>query len=618
MNAEWLAAARAALGIDQLALIVFDACLPPGGAPDLGVGSPYGEGAREFFEFGGAQGFNAIQFGPQGWMSEANASPYDGASFSRNPMSLCWDLSDTWPELCLGADEVATVLSGAPAPGDSHHARAHRIATRLGQRVHERFRKLRVGRVAKHELVTEFEEFCGREADWLVTDGLYVALMAEHGGQDYQHWPASEACLFADAAPTARGTRLELSLADSAALYFERLRSRFAHELEQHALSQFLLARQHASLLTWAHASGLELYGDLQTGTSRMDSWQYASLFLPGYRLGAPPSRTNPEGQPWGYPVFRPELLERAGANPGPALCLQRRRAERMFENYDRVRLDHPHALVCPWVYSATTDAVRAVQEGARLYSSPADPRHPELAAYSIVTQDDIDPGELPYADKRIRRLSPVEVERFARVFDGIVACAGPRGSARLLCEVLSTEPVELRAVRLRHGLGCFRVTQKADVRNPSDRYASENAREEDWILMGNHDTPTIWGAIRRWQQQGTLADHADYLAHRLAPADVEREPMARRLREDAGELATAQLADALHSAARHVLVSSGDLLGLLEPYNVPGVVSSSNWSQRISPDFAREHADAAARGSALSVPRALQMALAARNIALA
>jgi 4-alpha-glucanotransferase len=552
-------------------------------------------------------------------MSEVNASPYDGASFSRNPMSLCWDLVDTWPELCLGADEVATVLSGAPTAGDSHHARAHRIATSLAQRVHERFRRLLAERAKKHELVVEFEAFCQREADWLVADGLYVALSSVHDGRDFQHWPVQlpDAYLFADAVPTTRGSRLELALAEPVAAQLERLRSRFAVQLEQHALSQFLLARQHARLLDWAHATGLELYGDLQTGTSRMDSWHYASLFLPGYRLGAPPSRTNPEGQPWGYPVFRPELLERVAANPGPALCLQRRRAERMFENYDRVRLDHPHALVCPWVYRDTADAVQAVQEGARLYSSPADPRHPELAPYSIVTGDNIDPGELPYADKRLRRLSPAEVERFARVFDAIVECAGPRGSARLLCEVLSTEPAELRAVRSRHGLGCFRVTQKADVRNPNDRYASENAREEDWMLMGNHDTPTIWGAIRRWQQQGTLGDRADYLAHRLAPTQTEREPMAALLRQDEGELAAAQLADALHSNARHVLVSFGDLLGFPRPYNVPGVVSPSNWSQRISPDFSREHADATARGRALSVPRALEMALAARNITL-
>jgi 4-alpha-glucanotransferase len=160
-------------------------------------------------------------------------------------------------------------------------------------------------------------------------------------------------------------------------------------------------------------------------------------------------------------------------------------------------------------------------------------------------------------------------------------------------------------------------VTQKARVRDSSDRYLSRNARPEDWVLIGNHDTPTIWGAIRRWQADGTLVERCDYLAANLSPRDDERETLARRLREDVGELATAQLADALVSPAKHVLVSFGDLLGFEEPYNVPGVVGPENWSQRMGHDFARDHAEAVAQGRALSVPHALRMALRAKNIDL-
>src|SRR5690606_40926753 len=51
---------------------------------------------------------------------------------------------------------------------------------------------------------------------------------------------------------------------------------------------------------------GLALYGDLQVGYSDADTWRHMGVFLRGYLLGAPPSRTNPEGQPWGYPVLDP------------------------------------------------------------------------------------------------------------------------------------------------------------------------------------------------------------------------------------------------------------------------------------------------------------------------
>jgi 4-alpha-glucanotransferase len=52
--------------------------------------------------------------------------------------------------------------------------------------------------------------------------------------------------------------------------------------------------------------AGLKLYGDLQIGISAKDAWAYQGLFLDNYLMGAPPSRTNPEGQPWNYPVLDP------------------------------------------------------------------------------------------------------------------------------------------------------------------------------------------------------------------------------------------------------------------------------------------------------------------------
>lgn len=614
------------LGVDQLALIVFDACLPPGGV-DIGVGSPYGSAGRDFFTFAAEQGFNAMQFGPQGWLSEVNASPYDGASFSRNPLSLSWDLADGWDELAPSREEIdaAHELGAAVEPRlqpaarscSPSHAAAHRTATALERRVHSRYRERDAAGTLSPSLQAEFDAFREHNADWLRPDALFIALTERYGGQDFEHWSdARDRDLFSRARPGCGPQGLRLTLEGERAAHLASLEARFAAELERHALVQFLHARQHTALLRWAQGQGVELYGDLQAGTSRLDCWHYGSLFLPGYRMGAPPSRTNPEGQPWGYPVLHPFLLWDDAGAPGPAQALVRARAERMFSSYDRVRIDHPHALVCPWVYRGDEEPAAAVRQGARLFSTPIDPAHPTLHEFSLVTARDLDPSVAPYADGRIRRLSPETIARFSRLLDSVMELAGPRGSKRLLCEVLSTEPAELRAARNRHGLGAFRVTQKADVRNPADTYLSVNARPEDWILMGNHDTPTIWGAMERWQRDGSLADRCDYLAARLTPGGSGSEALARRLREEPGELATAQLADALASPARHVLVSFGDLLGLAQPYNVPGEVDGGNWSQRIAPGFRSQHARAVVDGRALSVPRALELALNACGIA--
>src|SRR4029078_13539420 len=85
----------------------------------------------------------------------------------------------------------------------------------------------------------------------------------------------------------------------------------------------------------------------------------------------------------------------------GPALELTRARLDKMFAEYDGVRIDHPHALVCPWVYRADTpDPHAEVGRGARLFDSPD---HPALARFAIARKDQLprDPRVARPADDR-------------------------------------------------------------------------------------------------------------------------------------------------------------------------------------------------------------------------
>src|SRR5439155_13974404 len=117
-----------------------------------------------------------------------------------------------------------------------------------------------------------------------------------------------------------------------------------ARAIDRYAFGQLLAHDEHARVRREAQHHGLALHGDLQVGYSDADTWAYAAAFLAGYRIGAPPSRTNPDGQPWGYPVLDP------GCN-GHAHDLIRARADKMFADYDGLRIDHPHGLVCSWGY---------------------------------------------------------------------------------------------------------------------------------------------------------------------------------------------------------------------------------------------------------------------------
>jgi 4-alpha-glucanotransferase len=381
---------------------------------------------------------------------------------------------------------------------------------------------------------------------------------------------------------------------------------------DQYRFVQWLAHKQHDELRAWLPRLGLSLWGDLQIGVSWRDRQTLAPLFLDGYAMGAPPSRTNPEGQPWGYPVLDPAKYD------GAAGALVLARMGKVLAEYDGLRIDHPHGLVDPWVYRTGAphdDPHQAVRAGARLFSSPDLPDHPRLAAFAIARAEQLDRGELRWADGWVRALDDAQVDRYASLFDRVIDRTRRSGHRAndLLCEVLSTWPYPLRRVMEREHLGRLCVTQKANLDDARDVYRSENARDCDWIMVGNHDTPPLWALVDKWHETPTAARRAQHLAERLEPDVGARASFAESLRVSPGRLATAMFAELFASPARSVSIFFADLFGYRETYNTPGTVSDANWRLRVAPDFVGEYAKAVASDDnprALSLPRALAMAL--------
>jgi 4-alpha-glucanotransferase len=294
-------------------------------------------------------------------------------------------------------------------------------------------------------------------------------------------------------------------------------------------------------------------------------------------------------------------------------------RADKLLDEFDGVRIDHPHGLVCPWVYRTDIpDAHTAVQTGARLFSSPHVPEHPALARFAIAAAVDLDPACARYADGWVHTLSSVQVERYALLFDEIVAAVQRHGASLddLQAEVLSTLPYPLACVLARDGLGRYRVTQKANLDDPEDVYRAEHAEPADWVMLGNHDTPSIWQLVHTWEKTGRLTAQAAYLARRLAPQPSAVATLQHELLRSPERVALAKFADLFVSRARQVVVFFTDLFGYTEDYNVPGTVHADNWTLRLPADFERLYHERVARGAALNIPAALALALEARGLA--
>jgi 4-alpha-glucanotransferase len=612
---EAIREALAALGIERLVLGIHDQSFPSDASEDIGRGSPYGRGASELLGFLRGFGFNGIQLGPQGDTTLGNPSPYDGAQMSRSPASLALgSLEDgddaDWRALAAGL--LAPAVAARPkGPTDrTRHAYAWTTTRGLLAQMYDRFRADR-GRYRK--LADRLAAFRLTNEAALGADAEYEALSVEHGGDDWRRWPSA----------IDRDLWCPLPAADDdvghrrASLHATR-----ANEIERHFFGQFALAEQHRALRAAAGAEApVRLYGDLQVGFSHRDLWSRRALFRTDYRMGAPPSRTNPAGQAWGYPVLDPGLYKTREGAPGPVLELMVARVDRMLADFDGIRIDHPHGLVCPWVYDGSdSNPDAAVARGARLFCSPDLPDHPQLAPLAIPTRAQLagDPGIARYADDWVRALDGDQVARYGILFDALmsrVAAAG-RQPSDVVCEVLSTLPFPLRRVMERHGLGRFRVTQKADLTRADDVYRSENAAPNDWIMVGNHDTRPIWALAEAWHGTAAESEWAAHLARRLMPREDLRPRLATWLSADPRHLCHGLFAELFASRAKRVSVFFSDLFGIKQTYNRPGVVSEENWSLRLPPDFAAVYRTRRQAGLALDVPLALALAcLAARPV---
>jgi 4-alpha-glucanotransferase len=597
-------AGLSALGIERLVLAIHDGSFPSTAEEDIGRGSPYGQGARALVELAAGLGFDGLQLGPQGDTSLTNPSPYDGALFSKSPLSIALATLAEDPKWApLAQDLLAPAVAARPdgPPDRTQYPYAWRIARQTVATLHARFR----AGAAPAPLAERFAAFVADSDERLGPDALFEALAAEHGTDDWRRWPSSgpahwDQRLFAvqAAREEGRARRAELAAAHGA-------------EIERHLFGQFILDEQHRRLREQLArdlpARGFALFGDLQIGISHRDAWSRQTLFRADYLMGAPPSRTNPAGQAWGYPVLDPAHYE-AG---GPALRFVELRVDAMLADFDGLRIDHPHGLVCPWVYAADDpDPDLAVARGARLRCSPDLPDHPALAPLAIPTPDQLsgDPGTARYADDWVRELRADQVDRYGVLFEVVMARVAARGrkTRDVVCEVLSTWPTPLRRVMARHGLGRFCVTQKGDLTRRNDVYRGENSAPQDWIMLGNHDTAPIWRLAEGWHGTAVGATRALYLAQRLMPRPELRGRLASWIAADRRHLCQAMFADLFVGPARRVSIFFADLFGLREIYNRPGLVDPENWTLRLPSTFLTDHAARVATGDAPNIPFAL------------
>ncbi|MEO6917413.1 MAG: malto-oligosyltrehalose synthase, partial [Chitinophagaceae bacterium] len=196
------------------------------------------------------------------------------------------------------------------------------------------------------ELQEAYEEFAKRQAWWLEDHALFFVLKDHHQQQHWIHWEAPFK------------NRIKSALEDFSLEH--------ANEIDKEKWLQFIFDCQFEKLKAYCANLNIRLIGDLPfyIGHDSADVWANREIFdldESGNMIGVagvPPDYFNEEGQLWGMPVFRWNVL----AQSGYAWWINR--IKRNLELVDLLRLDHFRAFAGFWkVDAGETTAIRGTWE---------------------------------------------------------------------------------------------------------------------------------------------------------------------------------------------------------------------------------------------------------------
>ena len=175
------------------------------------------------------------------------------------------------------------------------------------------------------------EAFCRENHSWLEDFALFMALKDRFGGKPWYLW--DEALKF----------REETAICQA--------REELKEEIRFFCFVQFLFFKQWTALREYAHEKNISIIGDvpIYVPYDSVDVWKDTQLFQLDESLnpvdvaGCPPDAFSEDGQLWGNPLYRWNVMEKTGFD------WWIRRLAAAGGLYDIVRMDHFRGLEAYW-----------------------------------------------------------------------------------------------------------------------------------------------------------------------------------------------------------------------------------------------------------------------------
>ena len=192
----------------------------------------------------------------------------------------------------------------------------------------EKVLRLAYGRFTKGEAL---DAFCAENSSWLSDFALFMALKAKFSGKPWYEWEE------------------KLKFRDSDTLW--QIRRELADDIRFYSFVQYLFHSQWEALRDYAHRAGVKIIGDvpIYVPYDSVDVWSNPELFqlddtlTPTAVAGCPPDAFSEDGQLWGNPLYRWDVMERN------KFTWWKNRLAAAEKRYDVVRFDHFRGFEAYW-----------------------------------------------------------------------------------------------------------------------------------------------------------------------------------------------------------------------------------------------------------------------------
>jgi malto-oligosyltrehalose synthase/4-alpha-glucanotransferase len=242
-------------------------------------------------------------------------SPYSAiSSKAGNPLLISPELLAK--EKLLGADELRQYH--LPPESKADYAKAEEIKQTLFDKAYQNFVSGKFDALQK-----EFIQFCTKEKNWLDDFALYAVLKKQNGGKPWYEW--------------------ENDFKQRSDVVLQKFLQEHEEEIDKTKWLQFIFFRQWSDLKAYCNNMNIQLIGDMPFYVSydSADVWANKEIFAldeNGKRTGmagVPPDAFSSDGQLWGMPVFKWDVLKERNYD------WWIERLKKNIELFDIVRLDH-------------------------------------------------------------------------------------------------------------------------------------------------------------------------------------------------------------------------------------------------------------------------------------